>query len=263
MQGLALEQVSARRGTREVLSGISMHIVPGRMTAVLGANGAGKSTLLALLSGEMAATSGKVMLDGKDLSVMSADSQAQRRGVLPQSAGIVFPMDVATIISMGAYAFTEVSDKDVHALVEQALSEVGMAHACDRQYQQLSGGEQQRIQFARVWVQVMLAVRQHGYAYMLLDEPVSSLDPRYQHGLLALARQLAQTGKVGIVAVLHDVNLAVRWCDELYLLAQGRMLACGAPKDVLEEGMLEQMYGMRPVVMPHPLRKESPLVLFD
>lgn len=261
---LQAHDIAVMRGLRQVLGPVSISLAPGEVLGVLGANGAGKSTLLCALAGELAARSGKVTLDGQALSAWTPARQARRRAVLPQTPGLSFDLGVQEVVAMGAYPFPSLSPAQVRTLGHDALSRVGLASHAARRYGELSGGEQQRVQFARVLVQVAAACETSGEAcYLLLDEPVSSLDPRRQLELLHIAQDLARTGKVGVLAVLHDLNLAARWCDRLLLLAKGRMLAMGTPADVLTPPALEAAYGVTATVLPHPHEASRPLVLFS
>jgi len=260
--GLRAESLTVARGQRKVLQAVSCAVQPGRMLALLGANGAGKSTLLAAMAGELPWQSGQVWLDDARVQTQCVQAQAQRRAVLPQQSHLGFALDVQTVVRMGLYPFPHLPQAQVDAEIQRALRAVSLSHAAHQLYPTLSGGEQQRVQFARVWAQTRAAVKHHGHAYLLLDEPAANLDPRHQQQLLSMARTLADTARVGVLIVLHDLNLASRWCDELLLLKGGETLACGTPAQVLAPEHLEAAYGLRPVVMPHPLDARRLLVLF-
>ncbi len=261
--GLFADSLCVERGSRRILHEVSCALRAGGVTAVLGANGAGKSTLMAALAGELPCRAGEIRLDGLRVDTRHAGQQARRRAVLPQQVSMGFPLPVAKVVEMGLYPFPELSPAQVEQDIGQALAVVGLDGAAGRFYDMLSGGEQQRVQFARVWAQVSAAVRCHGHAYLLMDEPVSNLDPRHQQDLLESARRMADSGQVGVLVVLHDLNLAARWCDSLLLLAAGKVLAAGEPASVLTPDKLEQAYGLRPTVVPHPMRADKPLVLFN
>ncbi|MGE4338676.1 MAG: heme ABC transporter ATP-binding protein [Pigmentiphaga sp.] len=263
MPALRVEAVEARRGGRRVLRDVSCVVEPGRLTAVLGANGAGKSTLLAVMAGELAYQGGEVSLDGETLGAHGGLEQARRRAVLPQQVSTGFPLPVGAVVGMGAYPFPEMSQAQVDDEVQLALHEVDLLEALLLPYDALSGGEQQRVQFARVWLQMRAAIRRNGHAYLLMDEPVSNLDPRHQQGLLQAARRMADSGQVGVLVILHDLNLAARWCDALVLLGGGEVLSAGEPAKVLTPDSLALAYGVRPAVLPHPRAPERPWVLFD
>ena len=155
-----------------------------------------------------------------------------RARVLPQKPGLGFDLGVAEVVAMGAYPFPELPPAAVEALVDRTLALADATHLRARRYPELSGGEQQRVQFARVLTQC-LAARAEGEArYLLLDEPTASLDPRHQGELLRVAVDLARDERVGVLVILHDMNLAARWCDRLLLLGGGRAIASGPPSQV-------------------------------
>jgi len=260
--------VNLKRQRRDVLKGASLCLRPGEVVCLLGANGAGKSSFLSVLAGELQpARPDKgdcaVALNGRPLSALSVAQQARHRAVLPQIPGLAFDLRVDEVVAMGAYPYPELAAHDVDALAGRALRLAGIAELGERRYPQLSGGEQQRVQFARALAQV-LAGRQAdpGGRYLLLDEPTSSLDPLHQQELLETVAGLAREHGIGVLAVLHDVNLAAMWADRIALLADGALLACGAPSEVLTPGNLRRVYGTRVLVMPHPLKPARPLVVF-
>lgn len=260
------------RGRRQVLSGIDLTLPAGEVLGVLGANGAGKSTLLGTLAGELAHDDAAIALDGRALRDWPVRELARHRAVLPQSPGLGFDLGVTEVVSMGGYPFPELDNPALDALIDRALELADVRHLAERPYQSLSGGEQQRVQFARTLVQV-LACRtpdvdkdgsdpRPGYRALMLDEPISSLDPRHQLLLLQTVRNLSRTDGLAVLVVLHDVNLAARWCDRLLLLADGHTAAFGPPADVLTPATLATVYGMKAAVMPSPVHAGVPLVVF-
>jgi iron complex transport system ATP-binding protein len=149
----------------------------------------------------------------------------------------------------------------VDALVTQTLGEADAAHLAGRRYPELSGGEQQRVQFARVLVQCHAARERDEPRYLLLDEPTASLDPKHQGDLLRRSWELAHAGNTGVLVILHDMNLAARWCDRLLLLSGGRGIAQGTPAEVLTPANLYLAYGIDAQVIAHPLQAGRLLVL--
>ncbi|ANN77705.1 heme ABC transporter ATP-binding protein [Bordetella flabilis] len=259
---LAAENISVTRGGVRILDDVSLAVQPGEVVGLLGANGAGKSTLLGALAGEHRADAGKVVLDGTELRHLSHRAQARCRAVLPQKPGLAFDLDVRDVAAMGAYPFPALSPAHVDALVTEALDLADVRHLVARRYPELSGGEQQRVQFARVLVQCN-AARDDGASsrYLLLDEPTASLDPRHQADLLRIAARIAHLGTTGVLVILHDINLAARWCDRLLLLSAGGTVAVGTPPEVLTPANLNLAYGIDAHVMPHPLQPQRLLVL--
>ncbi|SEK09999.1 heme ABC transporter ATP-binding protein [Achromobacter sp. NFACC18-2] len=258
---LAAENLILTRGGNRILDQVSLAVRPGEVVGLLGANGAGKSTLLGAMSAELAPESGTVRLGDADVQGLGHRQQARRRAVLPQKPGLAFDLDVREVVAMGAYPFPELSPAQVEALVEQALGWADVTHLNARRYPELSGGEQQRVQFARVLVQCKAARVDGEPRYLLLDEPTASLDPRHQGDLLRVAAGLAHAGDTGVLVILHDMNLAARWCDRLLLLCGGREIAAGAPAQVLTPKNLHLAYGIDAHVMPHPLRPDRLLVV--
>ncbi|KAF0814215.1 Hemin import ATP-binding protein HmuV [Andreprevotia sp. IGB-42] len=259
---LAVHQLSCVRGKRTVLHGITLTLQAGEVLGVLGANGAGKSSLLATLAGELKAGSGEVRFEERALASWAPDALARRRAVLPQSPSLAFDLNVRVVVGMGAYPFPELTPGELDALVLRALALADATGLADRRYITLSGGEQQRVQFARVLVQI-LAARQAGeYRVLLLDEPTASLDPKHQLLLLQTVSSLVREEGIAALVVLHDVNLAARWCDRLLLLSHGQTVALGTPDEVLTAAHLEDVYGLPARVLAHPENAEHRLVMF-
>lgn len=259
---LIASQINVSRLGQAVIESASFLVEPGQIVGLLGANGAGKSTLIAALAGELAIQSGTVNYDDDALPTLSALEQARCRAVLPQTPGLSFSLDVTQVVRMGAYPFDGVlPPAELNAIVELALQALKLDHLADRSYLELSGGEQQRVHLARVMVQVEAALLLHGQAYLLLDEPVSSLDPAFQHELMSFLFNFTRQKKVGVLMALHDVNLAARWCDAVMLLSSRRLQWQGPPEQVLTEDNLSATYGFSMRVMPHPLHQGRLLVL--
>ncbi len=256
---LSVHALVARRGAREILTDVDFDLLPGRLTALLGANGAGKSTLLSVLAGDLAPHAGQTSLDGRPLAALGPAALARRRAVLPQHSSLGFDLLVDEVVAMGAYAHPELPAAQVQDGIGRALALADALDFRQRTYASLSGGEQQRVQCARVLLQA-LAAREDGQPrYLLLDEPTASLDPLHQHGLLRGARQLARDEGLGVLVVLHDINLAARWCDRLVFLKQGRLVADGAPAQVLNPAVLQAVYGLSARILDDQGR---PVVLF-
>lgn len=267
-RGLCCQNLSVRRGGRTVLDSITLQLEPGEMLGILGANGAGKSTLLSTLAGELAIDVSvhpfcPVTLNGRELPGLGASDLARVRAVLPQKPGLRFDLCVDEVVTMGLYPFPELTCEQCNEALERAVHQAGIGPLWGRRYLELSGGEQQRVQFARVLLQLLAAIRATGPdSYLLLDEPSSSLDPAHQHGLLQTARRAATESGAGVLVVLHDVNLAAQYCHRLALLANGMICACGGPAEVLLPELLQQVYGTPAYVQAHPVHPNVPLVIF-
>lgn len=245
---LAAEDVSLTRGGRRVLDGIWLTLAPGRFTAILGPNGAGKSTLLKVLAGDLAPGWGRVRLDGRDLRDWRAADLARRRAVLPQETEVGFAF---TAHEVAAWGGRELPGAVAAALADQALAEVEARDFAHRPVTRLSGGERRRVHLARALVQIRAAARTGPAPILLLDEPTAGLDPRHQHGVLELAAGLARQGSA-VAAVLHDLDLAARYADDLVLLGAGRIAAHGPPEAVLRPELVAALYGVRTVLSTCP-----------
>ncbi|MBB5191691.1 iron complex transport system ATP-binding protein [Silvimonas terrae] len=259
---LIADQLACGRHGKAVLDGVSLQLRPGEVLGVLGANGAGKSTLLATLAGELPPVAGTLTLNGQALAQQSAQTQARCRAVLPQSPSLAFELGVRAVAATGAYPFPELSPRELDALLDHTLQLADAQALTQRRYTALSGGEQQRVQFARVLTQALAGRAPGEYRALLLDEPTASLDPRHQLLLLQTVAQLAHEHQLAVLVILHDVNLAAWWCDRLLLLAEGKVTALGAPPEVLTAEHLHAVYQIDATVLPHPRAPTRQLVCF-
>ncbi|MFY9138951.1 heme ABC transporter ATP-binding protein [Zwartia sp.] len=258
-----INQLSLVRGHRHVLKNVTMSLRAGELVGVLGANGAGKSSLLAAMAGELneSVATGEIRLGGLSIAQLSAHEQATRRAVLPQQPSLSFELSVQEVIQMGAYPFLQATSSEVQAWSQQALLETDLlAHAQSR-YTALSGGEQQRVQLARVFVQCLAMIHAQNEAYLLLDEPLSSLDPKHQVQFMKGLAQLVRTQQIGVMLVLHDLNIAAQYCHRLLLLGGGEIIAQGTPADVMTPTALKRAFDLDFTVVPHPLDGNRLLIL--
>jgi len=258
-----IHQLSLSRGHRRVLKNVTMALEPGEHVGVLGANGAGKSSLLAAMAGELneSVTGGEIRLESSNISQLSAHEQATRRAVLPQQPSLSFELSVREVVQMGAYPFLQAASDEVQAWSRQALLQTDLVAHEQSPYTALSGGEQQRVQLARVLVQCLAISHYQGQAYLLLDEPLSSLDPKHQFQFMQALAQLGQTQRMGVMLVLHDLNMAAQYCHRLVLLSKGEIIAQGAPRDVLTPVALKRAFDLDFTVVPHPLDDKRLLIL--
>ncbi len=237
---LEIQDLHIRLGRRSVLEGVSLQARAGEVLAICGANGAGKSTLLKAVLGEVPAL-GLVRLNGLDVARCGAAELARTRAVLPQETEVAFTFTLGEIVAMGLEAGDFFDRPDVRTL---ALQAVGLAEREGDAFHSLSGGERQRGHLARVMAQVWEPVGPQGPRWLLLDEPVSSLDLGHQLQVMRLARGFADAGG-GVVAVMHDLNLSAMFSDSVAFLIDGRLAAHGAPSEVLQTDLLERAYGCR------------------
>lgn len=250
------------RQNKPVLRGISLSLQNGEVISLLGANGAGKSTFLSALAGELDAKE-SITLNGKSLTTMSPSLQARTRAILPQKPGLAFDLEVNEIVAMGAYPFPELSTSQISELTAMAMHRADVSALAGRRYLGLSGGEQQRVHYARAVLQLLSGFQvQNQPRYLLLDEPTASLDPLHQHAILNSVRSLAQSHRLGVLIVLHDVNLAALYSDRIALLSNGQIFACNTPDEVLTPENLYHVYGITAHIMRHPQHDSKPLVVF-
>lgn len=250
---LDAQDVHLSYGNRHVLRGVTLRAHPGRLLVLVGPNGAGKSSLLQVLAGLYRPSQGEVSLDGRSLADWSPMLLAQRRAMLSQNVQLGFAFRVEEVVLLGRSPHgSHTIGADDRRIVGAALQAVQAMHLRERNYLELSGGEQQRVQLARVLAQVWERV--DGPAWLLLDEPEAGLDIAHQHHVLRHARTLAQQG-FGVIAVLHDLNLAARYADDIALLARGQLLRFGRPKHALDPDVLSRVYGIslqRSTVVDNP-----------
>lgn len=240
------EGVGYWAGKRKLLHTVNLEVRPGEMLSIIGANGAGKSTLLKLLCGDQKAHEGRVSLNGKAITDISAHHLAKMRAVLLQRHTLSVAFTVKEIVLMGRYPHFDVrpSQQDME-VVRLAMEDTGISDMAWRDYHTLSGGEQQRVQLARVIAQI----RDVPHAALFLDEPTTGLDLLYQQQLLQMARKLASAGH-SIVTVLHDINFAAHYSDHILILKEGRVVAYGAPGEVITGHTIQEAFGISVKLVP-------------
>lgn len=251
---LALDHVCLARGRCVLVEDLTLALNPGEVLGLLGPNGAGKSTVLAGLCGDLVPSVGTATLDGRPLARWPRADLARRRAVLPQASRIAFSFRVREIVGMGVLPGSGAAPA---SLVAEGLSRADVAHLAERDYATLSGGEQSRVQLARVLAQLWSG---RGQRYLLLDEPTASLDLAHQLAVLELARELAREEGFGVLAILHDLGLAARVADRLALMKDGRLVASGPPARVLDAATIARVFNVSARVLPHPDRPDGILI---
>nr|WP_221277107.1 heme ABC transporter ATP-binding protein [Deinobacterium chartae] len=234
---------------RRLLDAIELELRAGELLVIVGCNGAGKSTLLKHISGELGRREG-IALFGQDLRRWNPGELARKRAVLPQSTALSFAYEVLEVVLLGRipHQRRQTETREDREIALRCLERVGLAAYAGRNYLTLSGGEQQRVHLARVLAQLEGTP---GERLLMLDEPTSSLDLAHQHQVLRIARSLCQEG-VGVLAVLHDLNLASQYADKVLVLGGGKVLAHGTPFEVLTPTILEEAFGHPVLVTRHP-----------
>ncbi|SEP21589.1 iron complex transport system ATP-binding protein [Salinihabitans flavidus] len=254
---LEARDIRVRYGPFEALRGVDLTARAGEVTAIVGPNGSGKSTLLGAITASLP-HDGTVRLNGREVEGQKPWALAAQRAVLPQSSRLAFPFKVLEVVRLGLQSGTAGDRPEVPM---QALARVGLAQYADRYFQDLSGGEAQRVMLARVLAQVWAPVEDGQPRWLLLDEPVASLDIAHQLQVMEIAREFARAGG-GVVAVMHDLNLTALFADCVAVLSEGRLLAFGAPAEVMTDETLSLAYGCAlrvsapppegvPFILPH------------
>jgi len=259
---LKAHAITVTAGGATLLREASLAVAPGEIVAVLGENGAGKSTLLKVLAGDLAPRAGGISMNDRPLAAWRPRERARVRAVLPQNAALAFGFTALETVLIGRYPHSQgapqAHDYDV---ARAALARLDAGRLEARIVTTLSGGELARVQLARVLAQLWPG-EIAGARYLLLDEPTASLDPAHQHLALRVAASLAREHRIGVIAVLHDINLAAQYADRVVLLKHGRVLADGPPRAVLTPEALGACFGIEATVLAHP-RSDRPLVVVD
>ncbi len=243
-----VSNLSVRAGETTIISGLDVCFLEGQVTALLGHNGSGKSTLLKVLAGQLEAAGGEVRILGQALDRTGARDFARTVGYLPQHPPGTDGLTVRELVALGRYPWRgplgRYTDED-HQLIDQAIVDTGLENFRHRPADVLSGGERQR-----AWIAMLLAQKTR---CLLLDEPISALDVRHQVETLRLIRRLASERQLTVVVVLHDVDLAARFCDRLVALRGGQLIADGSPGDIMDSDTLESVYGV-----PMAVQEQAP-----
>lgn len=237
MSAFSVKNLNVSLARKPVLEAVEFHAGEGELIGLIGPNGAGKTTLLRALSG-LTVSTGDILLDGNDLRRIRVADRAKVIAYLPQERDVAWPVTVRTLVSLGRSALKPVFaglDRHDEAIVETALQRMGVAELASRPANELSGGERARALIARVLAQ--------DTPIILADEPVAGLDPAHQLELMELFAELAQEKRT-VIASLHDLGLAAKYCTRLIVLNKGRLVADGSPEDVLTPALLRDIYGI-------------------
>ncbi|PCI21471.1 MAG: cobalamin/Fe3+-siderophore ABC transporter ATP-binding protein [Piscirickettsiaceae bacterium] len=241
---LVVSDINVNLSAKKILKGISTEFAENQLIGLIGPNGAGKSTLLRVLAGLQMIESGKVELNSQRLQDLSNLNLAKKITYLPQTHECHWPMTVERVVMLGRYPHVDshrLDDVNMQA-VEQAIKDVDIEHLVGRSVNELSGGERARVMLARA-----LATQSD---ILLADEPIVSLDPRHQIEVMALLKTLAEKGKT-VIVVLHELHLAMRYCDSLVLLNKGKVASEGTPENVLTPEYMSTIYGVDAIYGEH------------
>ncbi len=252
---LVAENVTLGYGSRVVVENLDLAIDTGVITTVIGPNGCGKSTLLRSLGRLLAPKQGRVLLDGKAISSMKTKDVAKILGVLPQAPIAPEGLTVAGLVARGRHphqSWVRQWSADDESEVAEALALTGISDLADRPLDELSGGQRQR-----AWISMALA---QGTDVLLLDEPTTYLDLAHSVEVLDLVDRLHSEMGRTVVMVLHDLNLAVRYSDRLVVMSEGRVVASGAPQDVISADLLREVFNLEATVIADPV-SDRPLIV--
>jgi iron complex transport system ATP-binding protein len=231
-------------GGRPLVDRVSAQFAPGTLSLIVGANGAGKSTFIRILCRQIESATGAVVYDGRPVEAWSDASLARVRGVLSQNLEVAFPLRAWEVVLMGRYPhFTGTPTAADEQACEEAMRYFDVWDWAERDYLTLSGGERQRVQFARVLAQIWHP-RPGASRFLLLDEPLTFLDIRYQFAFMRKLRELLKAGDLVVVGVVHDLNLAARFADRVLILKDGRLLASGTPDETLTSPLIADAFGV-------------------
>lgn len=240
---LVADKVCVHAGRVPLLDAVDLMARPGEVCVILGPNGAGKSTLLSVLAGLRKPSRGQCLLHGREVSRWSAWQLALQRAVMLQDTAVAFDFNVQEVVELGRYPHRLEPVADEADIVSQAMLITDVAHLWHRRVNSLSGGERARVQLARVLAQLWQR-RANGPSWLLLDEPTAALDLQHQHRVLDLVRKWARERGVGVLAVLHDLNLALRYADQVCVLDRGRLVSSGPPQRVLLPSLVASVWGV-------------------
>ena len=257
---LKLQNIHYTIGGNPILNGINVHFVPGELHMILGPNGSGKTSLIKIASGQMNGFKGDVIYDGLPINEITTASLATFRSYLSQQNHIPFPLKVHEIIQMGRYPhFTYQASAQDHEIVNDVIATLDITHLQNRNFNTLSGGEQQRVQFARVLAQVWEKTT-HPNRYLFLDEPLNNLDIQFQQYLLQTIRAMI-SADIAVIMIVHDINWALAYADKVSFLQKGNLVANGAPADTITPQLIKDVFKIDAQLIQVP-GKKFPMVSF-
>lgn len=256
---LKINRLSVQAGGRMLLDDLTLAFAAGELAMVVGPNGAGKTTLLRCLDGELTPARGRVELAGRALRDWPRRELARARAVLPQQSTLEFPFSARDVVLMGRMPHSS-GDAEDRAIATRALEMCDCAELEERAYPSLSGGEQQRVQTARVLAQ-MWGPQSAAGRFLLLDEPASALDLSHQYQLLNLLKNLTRTDRIGVICTLHNLNLVAQFADRAVVIDRGMLVADGAPMEVFTEETIGHVFDLDVAIRPHPDNPAVPLLI--
>jgi iron complex transport system ATP-binding protein len=241
----------------KLLDNVSLTLTSGSVTAIMGPNGAGKTSLLKAITNEVDINTGSVVFNGQPLEYWSARQRAAMMAVLAQGSQLNFPFTVEEVVALGRTPHSTGVQRDKE-IVAQALALVDCEYLRNRIFTRLSGGEKQRVQFARVLAQIW-EPSEDGQQLLVLDEPTASFDLAHQQMMLETIATLTNRN-IAVLIVLHDLNLAISCADQIVMIGCGQVQAVGAPEQVVNPETILQVFGVNIDIVPHP-KTGAPVVI--
>ena len=240
---LEVKNLSYAYYDKDVISNISLNVAENEFVGVIGPNGSGKSTILKNIYGALQSERGEIILDGENISHMTAKEIARKMAVVGQENEVAFDFSVREIVAMGRTPHKKLLDPDTKedtAIVEQAMEEVGILPLAERRYSSLSGGEKQRVLIARVIAQQT--------AFFILDEPTNHLDITFQLQVCEIVKGLGVT----ILSAMHDLNLAALFCDRIYVIKGNGVYCSGTAEEILTPELIKDVFDVTADISIHP-----------
>ncbi|MFF5994894.1 ABC transporter ATP-binding protein [Lysinibacillus sp. KU-BSD001] len=244
------QNLSYAIGQATILQNVSVHVKERELVGLIGPNGSGKSTLLKNMYRMLQPNEGQVFLFGEDMLTKPAKAVAKQLAVVGQETPVLFEFTVRDLVAMGRTPHKRLIERDTvedRQIVEQSMEQTGIAHLSERHFSSLSGGEKKRVIVARALAQQAQV--------MVLDEPTNHLDIQHQLQLMDLIRSLPIT----IMVALHDLNIAATYCDKIYVMKKGEVVAYGTPLEVLTPALLRDVFGVHAEIGIHPITKKPQL----
>ena len=252
---LKIQEVTAGYGEKKVLKSISLSIRQGEFVSLIGSNGAGKSTLLKCISGLLPTDGGQILLCGRNSQKLKSKERARLAAVVPQSYAVEYAFTAEDVVAMGRYPYQSFGKRETREdqeILLQAMEDTNTLEFRNRLYNELSGGEKQRVVLARALAQQP--------KILLLDEPTSALDIHHQTEVMELISRLNREQGLTVLAVLHDVNMASRYCSRMLLLKDGQLAADGEPAQIITRKNMEELYQMKILIRENPLFHKPEIV---
>jgi iron complex transport system ATP-binding protein len=257
---LKLQDIDYNIGGKQILSRVNVHFIPGQLHMILGPNGSGKTSLMKIASGQIENFDGHVTYDELSIKEIAKASLATYRSYLSQQNNIPFPIKVNELIQMGRYPhYAYQATKKDNEIIHEIINQLEIKHLQNRDFNSLSGGEQQRVQFARVLAQVWEKTPGNN-RYLFLDEPLNNLDIQYQKYLLQTIQKFICNDLV-VIMVVHDINWALAFADKVYLLKEGNLVAQGNPIDIITPTIISEVFNIDAQLINVPGQKH-PIIFY-